>query len=64
LDAIYQPPIEIMAIEVKGSKYSPVEALGQAMAYKLFAHRTWLILPETDDIDRIEGIARGSGVKP
>jgi hypothetical protein len=61
-DAIYQPPIEIMAIEVKGSKYSPVEALGQAMAYKLFAHRTWLILPETDDIDRIEGIAMSANI--
>lgn len=61
-DAVYQPPIEIVAVEVKGNNYSPVEALGQAMAYKLFAHRTWLVLPETDDIDRIEGIAMSANI--
>jgi len=61
-DAIYQPPIELVAVEIKGDKYSPVEALGQAMAYKLFAHRTWLVLPETDDIDRIEGIAMSANI--
>lgn len=61
-DAVYQPPIEIVAVEIKGNNYSPVEALGQAMAYKLFAHRTWLVLPETDDIDRIEGIAMSANI--
>jgi len=61
-DAIYQPPLEIVAVEVKGNNYSPVEALGQAMAYKLFAHRTWLVLPESDDIDRIEGIAMSANI--
>jgi hypothetical protein len=61
-DAVYQPPIEIIAVEIKGTNYSPVEALGQAMAYKLFAHRTWLVLPETDDIDRIEGIAMSANI--
>ena len=61
-DAIYRPPLELVAMEIKGVNYSPVEALGQAMAYKLFAHRTWLILPETDDIDRIEGIAKSANI--
>jgi hypothetical protein len=61
-DAVYKPPLEIVAVEVKGNNYSPVEALGQAMAYKLFAHRTWLVLPETDDIDRIEGIAMSANI--
>lgn len=61
-DAVYQPPIEIVAVEVKGNNYLPVEALGQAMAYKLFAHRTWLVLPETDDIDRVEGIAMSANI--
>jgi len=61
-DAVYRPPLELVAIEAKGVNYSPVEALGQAMAYKLFAHRTWLILPETDDIDRIEGIAKSANI--
>jgi hypothetical protein len=61
-DAVYQPPIEIIAVEIKGNNYSPVEALGQAMAYKLFAHRTWLVLPESDDIERIEGIAMSANI--
>lgn len=61
-DAVYQPPLEIVAVEIKGNNYSPVEALGQAMAYKLFAHRTWLVLPESDDIDRIEGIAMSANI--
>jgi len=58
-DAIYKPILELIAIEIKKEGYDPVEALGQAMAYKLFAHRTWLILPDDDhaDIERIQGIA-------
>lgn len=59
-DAIYKPIMEIIAVEVKNPDYSPLEALGQAMAYKLFAHRTWLVLPEDAEdinVDRIERIA-------
>lgn len=59
-DAIYKPILEIVAVEVKDEGYDkPIEALGQAMAYKLFAHRTWLILPDEDneDIARIQGVA-------
>lgn len=61
-DVVYKPPLEIVAIEVKDDDYDPVEALGQAMAYKLFAHRTWLILPENNDLDRIEGIAISANI--
>jgi hypothetical protein len=32
------------------------------MAYKLFAHRTWLILPDDNDLDRIEGIAISANI--
>jgi len=61
-DAVYQPTLEIIAVEIKDAGYSPVEALGQAMAYKLFAHRTWLILPDDKDLDRIEGIAISANI--
>lgn len=61
-DAVYKPPLEIIAIEIKDEGYSPVEALGQAMAYKLFSHRTWLILPDDNDLDRIEGIAISANI--
>ncbi len=61
-DAVYQPPLEIIAVEIKDAGYSPVEALGQAMAYKLFAHRTWLILPDDNELDRIEGIAISANI--
>ena len=61
-DSVYKPPLEIIAVEIKDEGYSPVEALGQAMAYKLFAHRTWLILPDGSDLDRIEGIAISANI--
>jgi len=61
-DAVYKPPLEIIAVEIKDEGYSPVEALGQAMAYKLFAHRTWLVLPDDSDLDRIEGIAISANI--
>lgn len=61
-DAVYKPPLEIVAVEIKDEGYSPVEALGQAMAYKLFSHRTWLILPDDSDLDRIEGIAISANI--
>ena len=61
-DAVYKPPLEIIAVEIKDGGYSPVEALGQAMAYKLFAHRTWLILPDDNDLDRIEGLAISANI--
>lgn len=61
-DAVYKPTLEIIAVEIKDEGYSPVEALGQAMAYKLFAHRTWLILPDDSDLDRIEGIAISANI--
>lgn len=32
------------------------------MAYKLFAHRTWLILPGDNNLDRIEGIAISANI--
>jgi hypothetical protein len=58
-DATYRPIIELVAVEIKDEGYLPIEALGQAMAYKLFAHRTWLILPDegNEDISRIQGVA-------
>ncbi|OGS20065.1 MAG: hypothetical protein A3J83_03590 [Elusimicrobia bacterium RIFOXYA2_FULL_40_6] len=59
-DALYKSPIELVAVEIKDPEYKPVEALGQAMAYKLFAHRTWLILPQEDnkyEAERLKGIA-------
>ncbi len=61
-DAVYKPILEIIAVEIKDEGYSPVEALGQAMAYKLFAHKTWLILPDDSDLDRIEGIAISANI--
>jgi hypothetical protein len=61
-DDFYKPHIELVAIEVKDPGYSPVEALGQAMAYKYFAHKVWLVLPKDDEINRIEGIAISANI--
>jgi hypothetical protein len=61
-DSVYKPILEIIAVEIKDPGYSPVEALGQAMSYKYFSHRTWLVLPEDNEIDRIEGIAISANI--
>ena len=45
---------EIVAGEVKTDPQQPIVAFGQAVAYRLFAHRVYIAMPTTiSDVDRI-----------
>jgi len=38
-------PIEIVSAEIKIDPQAPVVAFGQAVAYRLFSHKTYIVMP-------------------
>jgi hypothetical protein len=44
-DQLYKFPIEIVCAEIKIDPTQSVVAFGQAVAYRLFAHKTYLVMP-------------------
>jgi hypothetical protein len=62
---IIKPPTEIVAAEIKLDVNGLITAFGQACAYKLFSHRSYIVVPESssgDDISRLDALARIFGV--
>ena len=60
-----QFPIEIVAAEIKTEKSQLVTAFGQACAYSLFAHKSYLVIPEDaseDEIERIDALCQMFGI--
>lgn len=58
-------PLEIAAVEVKVDPQQSITAFGQACAYRLFAHRVYLAMPETlsaADRDRLESLCLLFGI--
>jgi hypothetical protein len=58
-------PIEIVAAEVKIDPQQPVVAFGQAAAYRLFSHKTYIAMPTTltvGDQGRLESLCMLFGV--
>lgn len=52
--------LEIISAEVKVAPHESIVAFGQAMAYRLFSHKVYLVLPSTvpeEDQGRIEALA-------
>ncbi len=52
--------LEIVSAEVKANPNESIVAFGQAMAYRLFSHKVYLVLPSTvpeEDQGRIEALA-------
>jgi hypothetical protein len=52
--------LEIVSAEVKTNPNESIVAFGQAMAYRLFSHKVYLVLPSTvpeEDQSRIEALA-------
>lgn len=43
--SIYKPPIEITSVEIKLDKNRLKEAFGQACSYKLFSHKSYVVIP-------------------
>lgn len=59
----FQP--EIVAAEIKIDPKEPVVAFGQAMAYRLFSAKTYVVMPKTiggDDLGRLEALCMLFGV--
>ena len=56
---------EIITAEIKITSGDPITAFGQAMAYRLFSSKVYLVLPDTlnpIDFDRIEAICNLTGI--
>jgi len=51
--------VEIISAEVKIDPYQPVVAFGQAIAYRLFSSKSYVVMPRTilpEDQSRLEGL--------
>ena len=63
---IIRVPEEIVAGEVKvASSQALIEAFGQACSYKLFCHKSYIVVPKNsskDDIVRLDALARIFGI--
>lgn len=56
---------QIVSAEIKVDPSQPVTAFGQAVSYRLFSHKCYLVLPGTtaaDDLDRVEALATVFGL--
>jgi hypothetical protein len=62
---IIKPPTEIIAAEVKTDTQALITAFGQACAYRLFSHRSYIVVPDDsadEDITRLDALARIFGI--
>jgi hypothetical protein len=58
-------PTEIVSAEVKVDSAGLITAFGQACAYRLFSHRSYIVVPvdaPDDDIGRLDTLARIFGI--
>lgn len=56
---------EIVSAEIKLDDGASVTAFGQACSYKLFSHKSWLVVPKTagdEDIARLDSLCRIFGI--
>lgn len=62
---IIKPPTEIIAAEIKTDSQQLIVAFGQACSYKLFSHRSYIVVPDDsspEDITRLDALARIFGI--
>jgi hypothetical protein len=62
---VIKAPTEIVSAEIKVDTTQLVTAFGQACAYRLFSHRSYLVVPRqahADEIDRIDALCEISGI--
>ena len=56
---------QIVSVEIKTDPSQPVIAFGQAISYRLFSHKSYLVLPRTisaDDLDRMIALSTTFGL--
>ena len=62
---IVKLPLEVASAEIKMDASRLIEAFGQACAYKLFSHRSYLVVPQgspQEDIDRLDSLCTIFGI--
>ncbi len=62
---IIPAPIEVVSAEVKIDTYQLVTAFGQACAYRLFSHKSYLVIPNSspqDDLARMNALCMLYGI--
>jgi len=62
---IIKPPTEIVSAEIKLDPANLITAFGQACSYKLFSHKSYIVVPDNsseDDIARLDALSRIFGI--
>ncbi|MDO9459752.1 MAG: hypothetical protein Q7N95_06510 [Alphaproteobacteria bacterium] len=62
---VIKAPTEIVSAEIKADTLQLVTAFGQACAYRLFSHRSYLVVPtqsHADEIARLDALCEISGI--
>ena len=60
-----QGPIEIVSAEIKTDVNQLVTAFGQACAYRLFSHKSYLVIPDEspkDEVARLDALSQVFGI--
>ena len=58
-------PPEIVSAEIKIDPYSLITAFGQACAYRLFSHKSYIVVPansQQEDMTRLDALSRLFGI--
>ncbi len=58
-------PTEIISAEIKTDSYGLITAFGQACAYKIFSHKSYIVVPkesQVEDITRLDTLCRQLGI--
>lgn len=62
---IIKPPTEIVSAEIKLDPTNLITAFGQACSYRLFSHKSYIVVPVNspeDDIARLDALSRIFGI--
>jgi hypothetical protein len=62
---IIKPPTEIVSAEIKLDPSNLITAFGQACSYRLFSHKSYIVVPDNsseDDIARLDALSRIFGI--
>ena len=62
---IIKPPVEIVSAEIKTNTSQLITAFGQACAYCLFSHRSYLVVPSQaapEEISRLDSLCQVFGI--
>jgi hypothetical protein len=62
---IIQFPTEIISAEIKSDSNGLITAFGQACAYKIFSHKSYIVVPkdsQIEDITRLDTLCRQFGI--